>query len=171
MVLDFLSFLWRGARHLHFAFAWLIVFNGLVYLVYLAWSGEWRRRLFWPPRDAKPALHQLLYYLRIRREAPPKDLYNGLQRSAYTFALVLAVLEVLSGLAMWKPVTFHRLTWLLGGYDVARVIHFFALGGLILFFVAHLVMVVVHWRQFPEMIHGGTPEPAPADKEASDEAS
>lgn len=150
-----------GARHLHFAFAWALVINAALYLGYLAVSGEWRRRLFWPPRDTRPAVQQLLFYLRVRKQAPAKNLYNGLQRSAYTGALVLAVLEVLSGLAMWKPVQLHRLTWLMGGYDGARVIHFLALLGLIGFVITHVVMVILHWRQFPAMITGGKREEKP----------
>jgi thiosulfate reductase cytochrome b subunit len=153
-----------GARHLHFAFAWLLVINALVYLGYLLSSREWRRRLFWPPRDARPALQQVLYYLRLRRTEPPKDLYNGLQRSAYTAAIVLGILEVLSGLAIWKPVQLHRLAWLMGGYDSARVIHFLALLALSGFVVGHVVMVAIHWRQFPEIVTGGRPA-APIAKE------
>lgn len=153
-----------GARHLHFAFAWALVINAAIYLGYLGVSGQWRRRLFWPPRDIKPAFQQLLYYLRVRKQAPAKDLYNGLQRSAYTGALVLAVLEVLSGLAMWKPVQLHRLTWLMGGYDAARVIHFLALLGLIGFTITHVVMVIIHWREFPEMITGGSIKPPGEEK-------
>jgi thiosulfate reductase cytochrome b subunit len=149
-----------GARKLHFAWAWVLVFNGLFYVGYLIKSGEWRRRLFWPPRDAKPAVRQLLRYLRIRKDTEPANLYNGLQRAAYTTAIVLAILEVLSGLAIWKPVTLHRLCWLMGGYDMARVIHFLALLGLMLFMVVHLIMVAVHWRQALHIVTGGPKEPS-----------
>lgn len=144
-----------GARHLHFAFMWLLVINALVYLVYLGASGQWRRRLFWPPRDTRPALQQVLYYVRLRKQAPAKDLYNGLQRAAYTSALVLGVLEVLSGFAVWKPVQLSWLAAMFGGFDGARVVHFLALIGLLVFLVVHVVMVVIHWRQFPEMLTGG----------------
>ncbi|HUJ56953.1 MAG TPA: cytochrome b/b6 domain-containing protein [Kofleriaceae bacterium] len=149
-----------GARHLHFALAWLLVVNALVYLVYLIVSREYRRRLFWPPRDTAPAFRQALYYLRIRKTEPPKDLYNGLQRSAYTAAIALGILEVLSGLVMWKPVQLHRLGYLMGGYDGARVIHFLGLIALAGFVATHLIMVAIHWRQFPEMITGGKKEKA-----------
>jgi len=130
-----------GARHLHFAFAWALVINAGIYLGYLVASGEWRRRLLW--------------------KAQPNQRYGVLQRAAYTGALGLAILEVLSGLAMWKPVQLHRLTALLGGYDTARVIHFLALLGLVAFVIGHVVMVAVHWRRFPEMVTGGQPEDAP----------
>lgn len=144
-----------GARHLHFAFAWLLVVNALVYLVYLGASGEWRRRLFWPPRDARSAVHQLLYYLRVRERAPAKDLYSGLQRAAYTSAIILGVLEVLSGFALWKPVQLRWLAALFGGYDGARVVHFLALIGLLGFLVVHVLVAVVHWRRSVAMITGG----------------
>ncbi len=144
-----------GARHLHFALAWLLVLNALAYLIYLGISGEWRRRFFWPPRDAKPALHQVLYYLRIRKDEPPVDLYNSLQRSAYTAAVGLGILEVLSGLAIYKPVQFHHLCWLLGGYDGARVIHFVGLIALAGFVVSHVIMVALHPKSLLEMITGG----------------
>ncbi|MBA3457012.1 MAG: cytochrome b/b6 domain-containing protein [Deltaproteobacteria bacterium] len=129
-----------GARHLHFAFMWVLVINAAIYVIYLAASGEWRRRLLW------------------RNQA--RQRYNRLQRAAYTGALVLGIAEVLSGLAMWKPVQLHRLTWLMGGFDGARVIHFLAMLGLFGFVIGHVIMVIVHWRKFPEMITGGKREDA-----------
>src|SRR5690349_5544114 len=63
-----------GARHLHFALAWLLVSNAIIYIIYLIFSGEYKRRFFWPPRDLKPAIQQFFYYLRIRKEEPPKNL-------------------------------------------------------------------------------------------------
>lgn len=146
-----------GARHLHFALAWLLVLNAIAYLGYLAYSREWRRRFFWPPRDAKPALEQVLYYLRIRKAAPPVDLYNSLQRSAYTAAVGLGILEVLSGLVLYKPVQFHHLAWVMGGYDGARLIHFLGLVALVGFVITHVIMVLVHPKSLKEMITGGEP--------------
>ena len=121
-----------GARHLHFLFAWLFVANALVYLGYLVWRRELRRRYGW--RGTK---------------------YTRLQRVAYGSALVLALLEVLSGFAIWKPVQLSWLAALMGGYDGARVVHFLALLGLVLFAVGHVIMVLVHPRQLIEMVTGG----------------
>lgn len=144
-----------GARHLHFALAWLLVVNAIVYLVYLGVSREWRRRFFWPPRDIRPAIHQLLFYLRLRKEPPPVNLYNGLQRSAYTAALAFGILVVWSGLVMYKPVQLSWLGVLLGGYDGARLVHFACLIGLAGFALTHIVMVLLHPRSLGEMITGG----------------
>jgi thiosulfate reductase cytochrome b subunit len=144
-----------GARHWHFAFGWFFVLNGLAYVAYLFGSGEWRRRLFHPRRDALPALHTAAYYLRLRKEAPPQDPYNGLQRLAYTGVLGLAVLAVLSGLVLYKPVQLRWLTHLLGGYDPARAVHLLVLALLALFTVGHLLMVALHPRTLGEMVTGG----------------
>jgi thiosulfate reductase cytochrome b subunit len=146
-----------GGRHWHFAFAWLFILNGLAYLLYLALSGEWHRRLFLPRRDARHALGTLAYYLRLRREAPPQGLYNGLQRLAYTGVLVLALLVILSGLVLYKPVQLSGLTALFGGYDTARFVHLLTLALLALFTAGHVVMVALHPRSLGEMLTGGRP--------------
>ena len=145
-----------GARHLHFVFAWLLVLNATVYAVYFAASGEWRERLFWPRRDARSAWHTVLHDLRLRREQPaPVGLYNGAQRLAYTGALALGLVAVLSGLALYKPVQLHRLTAVLGGYDAARAVHLLALALLALFTLVHLAQVLLHPRTLVDMALGG----------------
>jgi thiosulfate reductase cytochrome b subunit len=148
-----------GARAWHFAIAWFLVGNAALYLLYLSLSGQWRRRLFWPPRDTLPAFRQIAYYLRLRKQAPPADLYNGLQRLAYTSILLLAALEILSGLAIWKPVQLHPLATVLGGYDGARVVHFAGLAGLALLVAGHVLMVLLHPRSLLDMITGGRRQP------------
>ncbi len=145
-----------GARHWHFAFAWFFVANALVYAVYFLASGEWRRRVFLPRRDARNAWQTVLHDLRLRRTAPPQDgLYNGMQRLTYTGVLIAAPLLVASGLAMYKPVQLPRLTSLLGGYDFARAIHLLVLAALLLFTVVHVVQVLLHPRTVVDMTVGG----------------
>lgn len=56
--------------------------------------------------------------------------------------LDLALL-VLSGLVLWKSVQFAFLRELLGGYEFARRIHFFAMAALVAFVAVHLVMVAL----------------------------
>lgn len=147
-----------GGRQWHFAIAWFFVLNGLVYLAYLAGSGEWRRRTFNPARDAVPAVTQFLYYARIRKASPPADFYNGLQRLAYTSIIVIAAVMALSGLAIYKPVQFRFLTILFGGYDGARVVHLAGLALIALFVATHLVLVALHPREILAMVTGGKRE-------------
>jgi thiosulfate reductase cytochrome b subunit len=144
-----------GARHWHFAIAWFLVINGLIYLAYQLATGEWRRRLFLPHRDGLNATRMFAYYLRVRKDPPPEDFYNGLQRLAYTSAIVFAMVVVLSGLAIYKPVQLHLLTSLFGGYDIARVVHFGCLVLLALFTLNHIVLVALHPRTLVAMVTGG----------------
>ena len=144
-----------GGRHWHFALGWFLVLNGVVYLLYMATRGEWRRRSFRPHRDAGHAVLMLAYYLRLRRVAPPIDFYNGLQRLAYSAIIVIALAEVLSGLAIYKPVQLWWLGSLFGGYDGARAVHLLGLGLLALFTAVHLVMVALHPSAILTMLTGG----------------
>lgn len=144
-----------GARHWHFAIAWFLILNGLFYLIYLAASGEWRRRLFLPARDTGNALAMFAYYVRIRKTPPPEDFYNGLQRLAYTSAITFGIVVVLSGLAIYKPVQLHLLTGLFGGYDSARVVHLACLVLLAFFAATHIVLVLLHPRTILTMVTGG----------------
>jgi thiosulfate reductase cytochrome b subunit len=147
-----------GARHVHFAFAWPLVVNGGLYLAYLAVSGEWRRRLFLPRRDARGALATLAAYARLRAPPATGELYNGLQRLAYTSALLLGALVVLTGLAIYKPVQLAWLVALFGGYDGARAAHLLALALLALFTLLHVVLVALHPKRLLEMVSGGRRE-------------
>jgi thiosulfate reductase cytochrome b subunit len=144
-----------GARDIHFAFAWFLIANGAGYVAYIIASGEWRRRVFLPRRDLQNSIQTALFYLRLRKDAPSQGFYNGLQRAGYTGAVLLGVLEVLSGIAMWKPVQFQSLALLFGGYDGARAVHFLGLVALGGFFLGHVLMVVLHPRTLITMITGG----------------
>jgi thiosulfate reductase cytochrome b subunit len=144
-----------GGRHWHFALGWFLVLNGVIYLIYMAARGEWRRRLFLPQRDTTNAVLMLAYYLRLRRAPPLTDFYNGLQRLAYSAIIVMAMVEVLSGLAIYKPVQLWWLGRLFGGYDGARAVHLIGLGLLTLFAAVHLVMVTLHPRAILTMLTGG----------------
>lgn len=143
-----------GARHWHFAVAWLFVLNALAYVAFLVASGAFRQRLFWPPRDARHALRTFANYLRFA-ETPPNGLYNGLQRLAYTAALLLGLIVAATGLVLFKPVQLGWLAALFGGYDAARAIHLLSLAALLVFTAGHVLMVLIHPRTLIAMITGG----------------
>ena len=129
-----------GGLNWHFALAWPFVLTGLIYLVFLAFSGEWRSLLF-RPRDVPRAWQMQLYYLRLRREHPPQGKHNALQKFAYTFIVLLGALSVLSGFAIYKPVQLSWLTALFGGYELARYWHFWAVWIFVAFTLVHVALV------------------------------
>src|SRR5882672_9024201 len=105
-----------GALQWHFAAMWLLVLNGLVYVVYGMVSGHFRRKLLpLSPLVVLPAL-------------------------------------VASGLAIWKPVQLYWLASLMGDYEGARLLHFFAMAAVVLIVVVHVAMVALVPRTFPTMI-------------------
>jgi thiosulfate reductase cytochrome b subunit len=129
-----------GGLNWHFALAWPFVITGLVYLGFLAWSGEWRTLLF-RPRDLGPAIQMQLYYLRLRSAHPPQGKHNALQKAAYTSIIVLGAVSVLSGFAIYKPVQLPWLTTLFGGYELARYWHFWTVWIFVGFTLLHVALV------------------------------
>ena len=129
-----------GGLNWHFFLMWPLVLNGLLYLGYLLFAGEWRSLVF-RPRDVGPAIEMQKYYLHLRKEHPPQGKHNALQKGAYSFIVVLGVLSVLTGLSLWKPVQLGWLTALFGGYELARYWHFVAVWLFAAFIVVHVVLV------------------------------
>jgi len=138
----------------HFAFAWLFIINGILYVAYTIFSGEWRY-LLPNKRSFKEAWQVLLHDLHIRKFEPPQQKYNAAQRIAYTAIIFMGMGSVLTGLAIYKPVQFSWPTFLCGGYQAARLEHFMLTIGYVLFFLIHLFQVMkTGWNNFQGMISG-----------------
>jgi thiosulfate reductase cytochrome b subunit len=140
-----------GALQWHFAGMWLLMINGIVYLAYGIISRHFRRVLF--PVGPKAVLRDALAALRFRL---PHRLgtYNAVQKTLYLAVLAMGVIMALSGLAIWKPAQFQELTWLFGGFDVARVIHFLGMAAIVVFLVVHIALVVIVPKTLPPMVTG-----------------
>jgi thiosulfate reductase cytochrome b subunit len=141
-----------GALQWHFAAMWLLAINGLVYLGYGVSSGHFRKKLF--PISPRAVLMDV--FAAFRGELTHHDLtiYNTAQRAAYITLILAMIVLVISGLAIWKPIQLQALAALLGGYEGARVVHFFAMALSVLIVVAHVVMVALVPKTFPTMITG-----------------
>jgi len=141
-----------GALQWHFAAMWLLAANGLVYLLYGIVSGHFRRKLF--PIAPRAVLHDVLDALRGELAHEDLSVYNAAQRAAYAALIVVLIVLVLSGLAIWKPVQLQELAALMGGYEGARLVHFFAMTFMVLIVLVHILMVILVPRTFPTMISG-----------------
>jgi thiosulfate reductase cytochrome b subunit len=139
---------------LHFFFMWLFVANGVGYVLYLAFSGEWGKVL--PDRRSfHDALLVTLHDLHLRKDLPLQGLYNGAQRIAYTGVIVMAIGSVVTGLAIYKPAQLSWLAGLLGGYPMARWFHFWLMMGFCGFFLVHIAQVIrAGWDNFRSMVAG-----------------
>ena len=113
---------------LHFFFMWPFAINGILYVLYVLLSGEWRKA---------------------------KTKFNPIQRLAYLGVTLMGLGSLVSGLAIYKPVQFAWLGWLMGGYQGARFVHFWLTVGYVGFFVVHVVQVIrAGWNNFRAMIIG-----------------
>ena len=141
-----------GALQWHFAAMWLLALNGIVYLVYGIVSGHLWRKLV--PLTPAAVLRDLRNALRGRLAHDDLTVYNAAQRAAYVGVILLLVVLVLSGLVLWKPVQFYGIGMLMGDYEGARYVHFFAMAALVLFVFVHVVMVALVPRTLPSMFTG-----------------
>jgi len=171
-----------GGMALHFFFMWFFFGNGIIYVLYTWISGEWRYLL--PNRRSfTEAWLVLLHDLHLRKTAPPQDKYNAAQRIAYSSIIVMGFGSIATGLAIYKPVQFGWLCALCGGYEFARILHFALTIGYVLFFVVHIVQVILAgWNNFRAMVTGfevikhapaapqlPAPEPVPTEQKATNE--
>jgi thiosulfate reductase cytochrome b subunit len=137
------------ARDVHFAAAWLLVLNGLVYLLFGLFSGHFRRDLVPVPKELRPrhVLADIWNHVRLRRaRGAAARHYNVLQKIAYVVVIfVLVPVMVLTGLTMSPAVTAAMpfLFDLFGGRQSARTIHFLVANLLVLFVLVHIVQIVV----------------------------
>lgn len=124
-----------GALMWHFAGMWLLAFNGLFTLIRLTASGRlWRM------------------YLSLGRHHDGDGGRNRVQKIAYLGVLALLVIEVLSGLSIWKPVQLQWLTGLFGGYQTARQVHFICMSLLATFVVGHICLALMSPRLLLAML-------------------
>src|SRR5512139_880219 len=131
---------WLGGALLwHFFAMYVLIANGLLYLGLNLLSGRFWRKF--SPLSLKAIRADLRAALGFKLRHDDLSEYNTLQKLAYLFMILALILLVLSGLAIWKSVQFPLLRELMGGYDMARVVHFSAMSALLALLAVHLVMV------------------------------
>lgn len=146
----------------HFLFMWFFFLNGFLYVLYTIVSGEWR--LLLPDRHSfKEAWLVVLHDLHIRKSVPPQLKYNAAQRIAYSAIIVMGFGSLVTGAAIYKPIQLNWLCALCGGYEFARIVHFALTIGYVLFFLVHIVQVILAgWNNFRGMVAGFDIEELPA---------
>ena len=148
-----------GGLQWHLTFMWIYIATGLFYVGYQIFTGHYKQVLI-VPTDIRGVWPMARHYFLLGPKPPETQAYNPLQKLAYTSAIGLGVLSVLTGFAVWKPVQFSWLAWLMGGFHWARVWHFLVTWTLLFFVLGHLVMVVLHgWNNFTSMLTGWKKNP------------
>lgn len=114
------------------------------------------------------------YYLFLRKTRPLVPKYNPLQKMTYSILFPLGVIWMaITGFAIWTNTMdfFAPITRLVGGLDQMRVLHYFGMWAMVVFFAIHLYLVIVEdpLEFLPMLFHtapgGGDSASAPAQTE------
>jgi thiosulfate reductase cytochrome b subunit len=143
----------QHALQWHFLGMWVLALNGVSYLIYGLVSGRFRR-LFLPisPREV---IHEAWAALTFRLNHTDLTHYNAVQKVLYVGVIFVVILQVISGIAIWKPVQFSVLVSLFGDFQGARLVHFFGMAGIVLFMLVHIALALLVPRTILGMLTGG----------------
>lgn len=135
----------------HFAAMWLLVLNFLAYLVAGFASGHFRRDFL----PVSPGAFARDFFAALRGRLDHRlGQYNAVQKVFYWGVLAAILVTILSGLSIWKPVQLKELTWLFGGYEFARVVHFCGMAAIVGFLVVHVALTALVPKTLVAMILG-----------------
>jgi thiosulfate reductase cytochrome b subunit len=157
---------YANAEAWHFLGLWILVLNGIAYVTYGFATGRFKRML-WPIRPSD-VLATVRDALRFRLAHADLTTYNAVQKLLYIGIILVVFVEILAGLAIWKPVQFSNLAMLFVTFQGARYVHFFGMCAIVLFLIVHVLLALLVPKTLVAMVTGG-PEvkvteekPAPA---------
>lgn len=137
----------------HFFGMWLFVLNGIAYFTYGIIGGRFRRKLF--PISIGELFATVGDALRFRLRHDDLTHYNAVQKVLYLGVMVVGVLIVVSGLALWKPVQFSALSDLFGSFQTIRLVHFFCMSAIVAFILVHVSLALLVPQSLVAMVTGG----------------
>jgi thiosulfate reductase cytochrome b subunit len=147
----------EGALQWHFLAMWILAANGIAYLVYGFRSGRFRRKLL-PIRIAE-IVAEVRKALALQLAHDDITHYNAVQRVLYIGIIVVVILQVISGLVIWKPVQFSELAFLFYDFQTARLVHFLGMAAIVGFLVLHVVLALIVPKTLVAMVTGGPEVP------------
>ena len=137
----------------HFAGMWLLVLNGLAYLAYGVLTGRLRERLL--PIRIPDLIRTVRDTLHLRIAHEDLTTYNAVQKVLYVVVILAGVSQVVTGLAIWKPIQFSGLVSLFGGFQGARLVHFLGMSVIVGFLVVHVLLSLLVPQTLWAMLAGG----------------
>jgi thiosulfate reductase cytochrome b subunit len=144
---------WLGGALLwHFAAMWLLMVNGLAYLITGFATGRFRRKLL--PITPGGVISDVKAALTFKLAHDDLSTYNYVQKLLYAGIIVVGIVIVLSGLSIWKPVQLHWLVTLFGDYDRARYVHFVCMAAIVAFLAIHVALAMLVPKSLRAMIIG-----------------
>ena len=137
----------------HFAGMWLLAINGLAYLIYGLVSGRLRERML--PIRISEIVQTVRDTLHLKISHEDLTVYNAVQKVLYIVVILTGISQVITGLAIWKPVQFSGLVSLMGGFQAARILHFAGMVVIVGFLVVHVLLSLLVPKTLWAMLTGG----------------
>jgi thiosulfate reductase cytochrome b subunit len=137
----------------HFFGMWIFVLNGIAYLSYGIATGRFRQKLF--PISVRELFATIGDALRFRLAHDDLTHYNAVQKILYLGVMLVGILIVISGLALWKPVQFSELANLFGNFQTIRLVHFFCMSAIVAFIAMHVTLALLVPQSLVAMVTGG----------------
>jgi len=137
----------------HFFGMWIVALNGLAYLFYGVTTGRFRSKLF--PISPRELVATMRDAFTFRLNHDDLTHYNAVQKVLYVGIIVVGIVVVLSGLALWKPVQFSELATLFYDFQTTRLVHFLCMTAIVLFLVVHVTLTLIVPRSLVAMLTGG----------------
>jgi len=144
---------WLGGALLwHFAAMWILMINGLAYVITGFATGRFRRKLL--PITPAGVISDIKAAVTFKLDHEDLSKYNYVQKLLYAGIIVVGVVIVLSGLSIWKPVQLYYLVMLFGDYPTARYVHFICMALICLFLIVHVALALLVPKSLRAMIIG-----------------
>ena len=116
-------------------------------------TGRFRQKLF--PISIREILATVGDALRFKLGHDDLTHYNAVQKILYLGIILIGILIVISGLALWKPVQFSELAALFGSFQTIRLVHFLCMSAIVLFLLVHVALALLVPQSLVAMLTGG----------------
>jgi thiosulfate reductase cytochrome b subunit len=143
----------EGALQWHFLAMWILAANGIVYLVYGLSTRRFRRMLL--PIRVGEIITEVKAALALKLVHDDLTRYNAVQRVLYIGIILVVIVQVLSGLVIWKPVQFSELAFLFYDFQTARLVHFLGMVAIVGFLLVHVALALIVPKTLIAMLTGG----------------
>jgi thiosulfate reductase cytochrome b subunit len=110
--------------------------------------------LLWPIR-LREVIAEIIRALTFRLQHADLTRYNAVQKLLYAGVIAVIIVQVISGLAIWKPVQFSSLVSLFYDFQGARLAHFLGMAAICLFLIVHMTLALLVPRTILAMLTGG----------------
>jgi len=155
----------EGALQWHFLAMWILVVNGIAYIGYGLSTGRFRRMLL--PIGLAEIIAEIRSVLALRLAHDDLTRYNAVQRLLYIGVIFVIIMQVLSGIVIWKPVQFSELAYLFYSFQGARLLHFLCMVSIVGFLLVHVTLALIVPKTLVAMLDGGPPVPREASPDVA----